>query len=239
MARPGAAGSSRSGRSRSRSPSPSSGRAGASRDEPTTPRRWQTPRLQGAPAETDDAKARSDLDRGLARQRYHHRRGPEGIRRHREGPGLAVRLRGRLDKEDRLLGPVKLERSIPVKGTQLRKGLPAPPPNITPPFVSNYYSTFVTTGSLPLRRCCCRDLLINMAVCCIGKHRARLQSKHDVHRLAHQARLLGYRHLYRHGTASKKLYPVLKLRTDIIVTCTYHAVLVSNDQHNGRRGAVI
>jgi hypothetical protein len=142
----------------------------------------------------------------------------------------------------RLLGPVKLERSIPVKGTQLRKGLPAPPPNITPPFVSNYHSTFVTTGSLPLyRRCsCCRDhLLINMAVCCIGKHRSRLQSKHDVHRLAHQARLLGYRHLYRHGTASKKLYPVLKLRTDIIVTCTYHAVLVSNDQCNGRRGAVI
>ena len=64
---------------------------------------------------------------------------------------MAVRLRGRLDKEDRLLGPVKLERSIPVKGTQLRKGLPAPPPNITPPFVSNYYSTFVTTGSLPLK----------------------------------------------------------------------------------------
>ena len=26
----------------------------------------------------------------------------------------------------RLLGPVKLERSIPVKGTQLRKGLPDP-----------------------------------------------------------------------------------------------------------------
>jgi hypothetical protein len=37
----------------------------------------------------------------------------------------------------RLLGPVRLERSIPIKGTQLRKGLPAPLPNITPPFVSN------------------------------------------------------------------------------------------------------
>ena len=33
--------------------------------------------------------------------------------------------------------------------------------------------------------------------------------------------------------ASKKLYPALKLREDIIVTCTYHAVLVSNDQRNG------
>ena len=33
--------------------------------------------------------------------------------------------------------------------------------------------------------------------------------------------------------ASKKLYPALKSRTDIIVTCTYHAVLVSNDQRNG------
>ena len=33
--------------------------------------------------------------------------------------------------------------------------------------------------------------------------------------------------------ASNKLYPALKSRTDIIVTCTYHAVLVSNDQRNG------
>ena len=33
--------------------------------------------------------------------------------------------------------------------------------------------------------------------------------------------------------ASKKLYPALKSRKDIIVTCTYHAVLVSNDQRNG------
>jgi hypothetical protein len=33
--------------------------------------------------------------------------------------------------------------------------------------------------------------------------------------------------------ASKKLYPALKSRRDIIVTCTYHAVLVSNDMRNG------
>ena len=33
--------------------------------------------------------------------------------------------------------------------------------------------------------------------------------------------------------AGKKLYPALKSRNDIIVTCTYHAVLVSNDMRNG------
>ena len=33
--------------------------------------------------------------------------------------------------------------------------------------------------------------------------------------------------------ASMKLYPVLKSREDIIVTCTYHSVLVSNDKRNG------
>jgi len=57
----------------------------------------------------------------------------------------------------RLLGPVKLERSIPVKGTQRRKCLPAPSPNITPPFVSNLLNfcvQFVTTGSLALYRRC-------------------------------------------------------------------------------------
>jgi hypothetical protein len=47
-------------------------------------------------------------------------------------------------KMTKLLGLVRLRRSVPVKGTQRRKGLPAPP-HTTPPF-SLTCSTSVTTG---------------------------------------------------------------------------------------------
>jgi hypothetical protein len=75
-------------------------------------------------------------------------------------PGWQYGYVGALIKT-RLLGPVKLESSIPVKGTQLRKGLPAPPPNITPPFVSNLLNfcdhRFVSSQEvlLPCGRACC------------------------------------------------------------------------------------